>query len=60
MATQIFNSIGPSGHNKDYILNLAKALREIAPEAEDEHLYGIEKELLKLEAVNPDASSHKT
>lgn len=49
MATQIFYSIGPSGHNKEYIFNLAEALRNIAPEAEDNHLYSLEKELLCLE-----------
>ncbi|BFZ11973.1 hypothetical protein BsWGS_15012 [Bradybaena similaris] len=49
MAKQIFYSVGPSGRNKDYIFNLAKALRQIAPEAEDQHLYGLEQELLRLE-----------
>ena len=49
MALQIFNSVGPSGPNKEYILNLADALRRIAPEAEDEHLYSIEAALTELE-----------
>jgi cation transport protein ChaC len=49
MARQIFFSAGPSGRNKDYIFNLAEALRQIAPEAEDQHLYSLEQELMRLE-----------
>ncbi|XP_059147988.1 putative glutathione-specific gamma-glutamylcyclotransferase 2 [Physella acuta] len=49
MAMQIFHASGPSGNNKDYIFNLADALRRIAPEAEDEHLFELEQELLRLE-----------
>ncbi|GFR93147.1 gamma-glutamylcyclotransferase [Elysia marginata] len=49
MALQIFHSVGPSGHNKEYILNLAQALRDIAPEAEDKHVFALEQEILRLE-----------
>jgi len=49
MAKQIFDSEGPSGQNKEYILNLAEALKTIAPEAEDDHLYSLERELIRLE-----------
>ncbi|XP_005094817.1 putative glutathione-specific gamma-glutamylcyclotransferase 2 [Aplysia californica] len=49
MAKQIFYSCGPSGNNKDYIFNLAEALRNIAPEAEDNHLFSLEQELLRLQ-----------
>lgn len=49
MAEQIFNSIGPSGNNKEYIFNLAEALRKIAPDAEDNHLFELEEELKHLE-----------
>ncbi|CAG8637239.1 8681_t:CDS:2 [Paraglomus occultum] len=40
---QIFTS-------REYALNLAKALRDIAPDAFDHHLYDLEKKLLELEA----------
>lgn len=49
MAIQIFHSEGPSGKNKDYVINLANALRAIAPEAEDSHLFSLEEELLHLQ-----------
>lgn len=40
MATPIL--IGPSGWNAEYLLNLAKALREIAPESRDDHVFELE------------------
>lgn len=46
IATHIAGSSGPSGDNKDYVFDLAKALRENG-EA-DEHVFGIEEELLKI------------
>ncbi|RUS78140.1 hypothetical protein EGW08_014113 [Elysia chlorotica] len=61
MAFQIFHSVGPSGHNKEYILNLAQALRDIAPGAEDSHLFSLERELLRLEReVNSNISKSST
>lgn len=42
MAGQIHRSVGPSGPNKEYLYNLADAMRDIAPEATDEHLYELE------------------
>ena len=42
MARQIYHSVGPSGSNKDYLLNLAEAVRSIAPHAEDQHLFSLE------------------
>jgi len=59
MAQQILDSSGPSGNNKEYILNLAEALRSIAPEAEDDHLYSLEREIIRLEKlhqINKEAS----
>lgn len=39
---------GPSGANSEYLLNLAEALREIAPESHDEHLFELEHKVKEL------------
>jgi hypothetical protein len=41
-------SLGPSGPNSEYLLNLASALRTIAPNAHDAHLFDLEERLLEL------------
>lgn len=46
MARQIHRSHGPSGANREYLLNLAQALRDLG--AEDEHVFGLERALLGL------------
>ncbi|MFC6327130.1 gamma-glutamylcyclotransferase [Alloalcanivorax gelatiniphagus] len=46
IARQIAVSHGPSGPNRDYLLNLAEALRELG--AEDEHVFALERFLLAL------------
>lgn len=48
MAHQIYHSVGPSGPNKDYLLNLAHAVRSIAPHAEDRHLFALEDEIKSI------------
>jgi len=40
IAEQIASSSGPSGSNRDYLLSLAQALRELAEY--DEHVFEIE------------------
>ncbi|XP_069117727.1 putative glutathione-specific gamma-glutamylcyclotransferase 2 isoform X2 [Argopecten irradians] len=45
IAKQVIVSIGPSGKNIDYVLNLAQAMRCIAPGREDPHLYELEREI---------------
>ncbi|KAG0090600.1 Cation transport regulator-like protein 2 [Podila epicladia] len=42
IAEQIYCSHGPSGANKDYLLNLAHALRIVAPLGIDRHLFELE------------------
>ncbi|KAF5284798.1 hypothetical protein FQA39_LY04523 [Lamprigera yunnana] len=48
IANQIVNCVGPSGTNVEYLLNLAKSMREIAPHINDDHLFKIEAEVLTL------------
>ncbi|NLO79241.1 MAG: gamma-glutamylcyclotransferase [Xanthomonadaceae bacterium] len=48
IARQIARSEGPSGPNRDYLLKLARALREL--DEHDSHVFAIERHLLALEA----------
>lgn len=50
MSQQIHASVGPSGKNKDYLFNLAKAMRQICDEAVDSHLAELEIAVRDLEA----------
>lgn len=43
VAREIVNAQGPSGHNIEYLLRLAKFMREEIPGADDEHLFTLEK-----------------
>ncbi|WGI25113.1 gamma-glutamylcyclotransferase [Halomonas alkaliantarctica] len=43
IAQQIANAHGPSGPNREYLVNLAKALRELG--AEDAHIFELERQL---------------
>ena len=42
MALQIARSAGPSGPNSQYLLNLAKFMREEVSQHEDQHLFELE------------------
>lgn len=46
IARQIASSTGPSGRNSDYLLELARALRNI--QSEDEHIFALEQHLKTL------------
>jgi len=47
IALHVSRSHGPSGANRDYVLHLANALRQLG--ADDPHVFAIERELLRLE-----------
>lgn len=48
MALQIYSSEGHSGTNIEYLVELAKAMREIFPEVKDDHLFDLEREVKLL------------
>ena len=47
IARHIRSAAGPSGSNRDYLLQLADALREL--DLEDEHVFEIERHILRLD-----------
>ena len=48
IARQIMHSRGPSGSNRDYLLQLSDALREMS--ALDSHVFAVERHLLEIES----------
>jgi cation transport protein ChaC len=52
IAEHIARSAGPSGPNRDYLLQLAAALRQM--DAQDPHVFDIERELVRLIAQQCD------
>lgn len=50
IAHQIFHATGPSGTNREYLYNLADAMRLIYPTKDDPHLFELETILRRMEA----------
>lgn len=49
IAKQVLSCQGPSGTNKEYVYNLAAAMRELAPDVEDDHLFSLEAAVRRLD-----------
>lgn len=49
IARHVATAAGPSGPNRDYLLRLAEALRTL--EADDPHVFAIERDLLALDPI---------
>ncbi|KAI0736139.1 ChaC-like protein [Fomitopsis betulina] len=50
LARKIWGSVGPSGPNKEYLYRLAEAVRQLAPESHDSHLFALETRCRELDA----------
>lgn len=57
LAEHIFRSHGPSGPNKDYLLNLDQALNELSPKSGDHHIHDLAVRVRALEGTNGKLSS---
>lgn len=49
IANQIFDAVGPSGPNREYVFRLAEAMRQLFPHHYDDHLFELEKLLKERE-----------
>lgn len=49
IAKQIISCQGPSGTNKEYVYNLAEAMRHLVPDIKDDHLFSLENALKKID-----------
>ncbi|KAI0824689.1 ChaC-like protein [Trametes gibbosa] len=55
LAEHIWRSVGPSGPNKDYLYHLTEAVRRLAPESHDSHLFELE---TRCRALDESLASH--
>jgi glutathione-specific gamma-glutamylcyclotransferase len=50
IATQVYEAVGPSGKNTEYVYNLCAAMRKYFHNVNDDHLFELEKLLKDMEA----------
>lgn len=58
LAEHIYRSKGPSGLNKEYLLNLDVALNDLTPESGDVHIHDLASRVRVLEDQDSRASRH--
>lgn len=49
IAKQVVSCSGPSGTNKEYVYNLAEAMRDLVPSVRDDHLFQLESAVRRLD-----------
>lgn len=54
LGERIWQSVGPSGRNKDYLYELSAAVKRLAPESHDSHLFALETRCRELDAERGD------
>jgi len=52
LAQRIWQNIGPSGRNKDYLFGIAKIVRELAPDSDDPYLFSLEAKVRELDEID--------
>lgn len=51
VATKINKSVGPSGENREYLLELEMALEQLSPESHDEHISDLARRVRALPII---------
>lgn len=57
VALTINKSKGPSGENREYLLNLEQALLELSAESKDDHITDLARRVRSMELPRRDAAS---
>ncbi|KZT12845.1 ChaC-like protein [Laetiporus sulphureus 93-53] len=59
LAERIWQSVGPSGRNKDYLYQLSTAIQRLAPESYDSHLFALEARCKELDQESGNYDEHR-